>query len=106
MTKQVKDFFDLDSTISKHDENVYIQLDIDILDLYRFISWIEEEFYDKQSEYEFNQDYPQSESVELLRYQQKQTIENFQKDLMPKLWDYFLERYIIEEKEKTDGEAN
>lgn len=94
--KKIKDFFSSDSNISKHNENAYLRLDMTILDLYRLIEWIEEEFYDKESEFEYNSDSPESEIVELLRYHNKQLLSSFRKELLTKLRDYFINYDILE----------
>ena len=97
MNKKVKDFYNSESKINKHDDNAYLQLDMTILDLYRFVEWIEEEFYDKELEFEYNSDSPESEAVEVLRYQHKQVLSSFRKELLYKLKDYFMECYIQED---------
>lgn len=97
--KQVKDFFyDIDN-ISKYSENAYLQLDIDILRMFRFIEWIEEEIYNEQTKYEYSEDCKQNDMVEIIRYQQNQALEMLRMRLIPELKNYFEECYILEGQE-------
>ena len=46
---KISDFFEKDQQISKHNDNAYKNVDMTILDLYRFINWIEEELWEEAS---------------------------------------------------------
>jgi len=50
---KISDFFEKEQQISKHCDNAYKNLDITILDLYKFINWIEEELYNEENKYEY-----------------------------------------------------
>jgi len=95
---KISDFFSDDQQISKHDDNAYKAVDMTILDLYRFINWIEEELYDEEHKYEYNEDCKQSEMVELIRYSQKQALTLLREKLMKNLWTSFLNRDLVNEK--------
>ena len=93
---KISDFFEKEQQISKHCDNAYKNLDITILDLYKFINWIEEELYNEENKYEYNEDYKQSEMVEVIRYNQKQALALLREQLSKELWEYFFDRDLID----------
>jgi len=93
---KISDFFEKEQQISKHCDNAYKNLDMTILDLYKFINWIEEELYNEENKYEYNEDYKQSEMVEVIRYNQKQALALLREQLSKELWEYFFDRDLID----------
>jgi hypothetical protein len=106
--KKISDYFVRDddsiryNRISKHDDNAYKRLDMDILDLSRFIEWIEEEMWEEERKYEFNPDDKQAEQVEVIRYSQLQALKMQHERLMKQLWDYFYDKELLDEKEDEE----
>ena len=93
---KISDFFEKEQQISKHCDNAYKNVDMTILDLYQFINWIEEELYNEENKYEYNEDYKQSEMVEVIRYNQKQALALLREQLSKELWEYFFDRDLID----------
>jgi hypothetical protein len=100
---KISDFFDRDSVrqISKHDDKAYEQVDIDILDFYRFINWIEEELCDEEAKYEFSEDNKQADAVEVVRYNQKQALQSLRERLTKELWDYFYDKELLNQSDNN-----
>ena len=94
---QISDFFEKDQQISKHDDNAYKNVDMTILDLYRFINWIDDELWEEASKYDYNEDMKQAEMVEVIRYNQKQTLSLLRERLTKDLWEYFFNTELISE---------
>ena len=103
---KISDFFEKEQQISKHSDNAYKNVDMTILDLYRFINWIEEELYNEENKYEYNEDYKQSEMVEVIRYNQKQAINSLRERLMGDLWESFLNRELVKDKIQKQIDAD
>ena len=93
---KISDFFEKEQQISKHNDNAYKNVDMTILDLYRFINWIEEELWEEMSKYDYNEDMKQAEMVEVIRYNQKQALTLLQEKLSKDLWEYFLNTELID----------
>ena len=93
---KIADFFEKEQQISKHSGNAYKMVDMTILDLYRFTNWIEEELYNEENKYEYDEDYKQSEMVEVIRYNQKQALILLHERLMKDLWESFLDRELYQ----------
>jgi hypothetical protein len=93
--KKISDFFDGDSRISKHCDDAYKNVNIDILELYRFTQWIEEELYEEGSKYDYNEDWKRPELVELIRYNQKQAIDSFRERFMKDMWESFYNKELV-----------
>lgn len=91
---KISDFFTSEERISKHNDDAYKEVDMTILDLYRFINMIEETLYDEEVKYEYNEDMKQSEMVEVIRYNQKQAIVLLRERLSIELWDYFYNKEL------------
>lgn len=96
---KISDFFKDGELISKHHDNAYKEVDMTILDLYRFIQRIEETLWDEENKYEYNEDLKQSEMVEVIRYNQKQAIVLLRERFLKELWEYFYEKELRDEKE-------
>ena len=95
--KKISDFFEKDQQISKHNDNAYKNVDMTILDLYRFINWIEEELWEEASKYDYNEEMKQAEMVEVIRYNQKQALTLLREKLTKDLWGYFLDKEVVDE---------
>lgn len=95
--KKISDFFGEDDEVTKHHEEAYIGVDMTILDLYRLIEFIDETMLDEESKYWFDEDNKQADSVEVIRYNQKQAIEALRIKLSKQLKEYFLDKEISEE---------
>jgi len=94
---KVSDFFRPEEQISKHSDNAYKEVDMTILDLYRFIQWIEETLWEEETQYEYNEDFKQSEMVEVIRYNQKQAIGLLRERLSKELQEYFYDKELKDE---------
>lgn len=93
---KISDFFrpEEQELISKHSDNAYKEVDMTILDLYRFIQWIEETLWEEESKYEYNEDFKQSEMVEVIRYNQKQAMGLLRERLSKELREYFYDKEL------------
>ena len=96
---KISDFFKQAELISKHHDDAYKPVDMTILDLYRFISWIEEELFEEENKYEYNEDMKQSEMVEVIRYNQKQAIGLLRERLLKDMWEYFYDKELLASEE-------
>jgi hypothetical protein len=105
--KKISDFFDEDRQISKHSDDAYKNVNIDILDLYRFVRWLDEELCEEGSKYDYNEDWKRPELVELIRYNQKQAIDSFRERFMKIFWESFYNKELVsDEIQKLIDEQN
>ena len=95
--KKISDFFEKEQQISKHSDNAYNNVDMTILDLYKFINWIDDELWEETSKYDYNENMKEAEMVEVIRYNQKQALTLLRERLSKELWGYFYDKELMDE---------